>query len=474
MHSTIEWSYQLLDEDQQLLFQRLSVFAGSFTLEAAEQICADDRLDELDVIDLVDDLVDHSLLVADTTGETARYRMLETLREFAGSELGDDLGTLRDRHAEYHAQWVDRIGSGMRTADEASALRELEAGWGDLRAAAVHATGDLSLMARLLGPLTFDAIWRSRLEVGEWATAALAVADIEGATDDARAVLLGSAATVLALAGDAERAIAFASELADLCEQTDTMMPLDVGAAVVGALVTAGHVELAGRLQDLSEQAVAKNTEPWVTILTATIRAIVATYSGEPDIARQASITAAEGISADLSPSICALTGWMSAVNSDAPRAEVAAQMEQVVEQASLVKSSFLQAIFTQYLSSVRAELGDLNQPMRDPADNLERMLAAHNLGLADSAVRRAAVILVKAGQHETAATLLGWVDNQDSPTPATGDLAAEMEVLVPQMHEALGPDAAGATSAGAKLSIEEAIELAVSTLRAAADDLSE
>ena len=474
LHSTIEWSYQLLDDDQQLLFQRLSVFAGSFTLEAAEQICADDVLDELDVIDLVDDLVDHSLLVADTSGETARYRMLETLREFAGSELGDDLGTLRDRHAEYHAQWVDRIGSGMRTTDEPVALGELEAGWSDLRAAAVHATGDLSLLARLLGPLTNDAIWRYRLEVADWATAALTVADLEGATDDARAVFLGSAATVLGIAGEAQRAFGFAFELAELCEQTDTRMPLDVAGPLVAAIVLAGDIELAARLQDLSEQAATEGAEPAVLAGTSAMRAVVATYSGQPEIAKQASITATERIPADLSPSLRAIIGWMGAVNSDAPRTEVVAQMEQVVEQAKLVKNSILLAVLTQTLSSVRAELGDLTQPMREAADNLEGQLAAQNLSPATGAVRRAAVLLIKAGQHETAARLLGWVDSLDSSNPVAVELQAEMEVLVPQMHDALGPDAASATAAGTELSIEEAIQLAMSTMRAAADDLTE
>lgn len=175
----------------------------------------------------------------------------------------------------------------------------------------------------------------------------------------------------------------------------------------------------------------------------------------------------------DICPSIRAMAGWMAAVNSDAPRAEVVAQMERVVEQARLVKSSHLQSIFTQYLSSVRAELGDLAQPMRDAADNLAHMLESQNFGLATSAVRRAAVLLIKAGQHEKAAKLLGWVDSHD-PTPATFDLAAEIEVLVPQMQEVLGPEALGATAAGAELSIEPAIELAVATLRAAADRLSQ
>jgi predicted ATPase/class 3 adenylate cyclase len=470
--STIEWSYELLDEQQQLLFQRLAVFAGSFPLEAAERICSDGRLDEFDVIDLVDDLVDHSLLLADTNVSKTRYRMLETIREFAGRELGDELMTLRDRHAAYHAQWVEHIGAGMRTTREPEALAELEAGWSDLRAAAVHTTGDLSLLARLLAPLTYDASWRYRLEVGDWATAALTMADLEGAGDEARAVFLGSAATVAGMAGDAERAVPLASELAEHCGRTNTTIPLDVAAPVVASITMAGDVELAGRVQDLSERAVSENTPPAVLAVTAGMRAIVATYSGQPEIARQASITATELIPTDFSPSLRAIIGWMAAVNSDAPRSEVVAQMERVVEQADLVRNSVMQAVLSQHLSSVRAELGDLTQPMQDAADNLEGQHAAQNLGPASGAVRRAAVLLMKAGHFDAAATLLGWVDSRDS-NPISHDLAAEMDQLVPQIREVLGPDRADqAASAGAGMSTDEVVPLAIDALRAAVDDL--
>lgn len=470
--STIEWSYDLLEDDQKLLLERLAVFAGSFTLEAAEEICADEIIDAFDVVDLIDDLVDHSLLIADTSAETARFRMLETIRDFAAAQLGAGLAALRDRHAEYHAQWVERIGTGIRSADEAAMVAELEAGWSDLRAAAVHATGDLDVMARLLAPLAFDAIWRLRLEVGDWAAAALSVADLESATDDARAVFLGCAATVRGVANDLGPAVAFGTQLAELCEQTDTMMPPTLGPAVVPAIILTGDVGLAGRLQDLAEQAIDDGAEPWAFALTAAIRAAVATYSGQPGIAKAAANTAAERAPADLSPSIRVVIGWMRAVNSDAPRAEVIVELEQMVELATLVKSTLMLGIVTYHLASVRAELGDLAQPMRDAADNLEHMIATHNMGAATGAVRRAAVLLIKSGDHLSAATLLGCVESRDS-NPVTYDLAAEMEALVPQMHEALGSGAATAADAGAAMSTDDAIQLAITALRAAADNQS-
>ena len=219
LQATIEWSYALLDEDQRLLFDRLSVFAGAFTLEAAEDVCADAVLDEADVLDLVDELVDHSLLISDTTGDRARFRMLETIREFAGRQLDDDLRSLRDRHAAWHVAWAERVGAQVRTADELAAVEELDAGWSDLRTAVAHATSDLDLMARLLAPLTFEAQARARLEFGDWADTALDLAGREHAAEETRAVFLACVAAMRGVTGDHPGAIAAGVELAGLGDE---------------------------------------------------------------------------------------------------------------------------------------------------------------------------------------------------------------------------------------------------------------
>jgi predicted ATPase len=470
--STIEWSYDLLDEDQQLLLQRLSVFSGSFTLAAAERVCADERLDEFDVVDLIAELIDHSMLVADTGGASTRYRMLETIREFARQKLGDDLGALRDRHAEFHAQWVEGIWARVFTTDEPDAVRELDQGWSDLRAAAVHATGDLRLLSRILRHLAFDAFYRARFEVGDWARAGLTVGDLEGVDDEDRAVFLAAAASIGGLAGDAERATQLGAELTRLCADGATTVPPDVAGAAVGSMLLAGDLDLADRVTQLAERAAEEAGDRWVPTVVTGYRALVATYSAQPDIAADALAACFAGMPADYSPTLRATAGWISAMNSDAPRTEVVAQMEEVLDLAEQVKSSPLQSIYVQYLSSLRAEVGDLAQPMVDAADNLEQMLASRNLGLVTAQIRRAAVILIKAGHHAVAARLLGWIDGLELSNPITGDLLAEIEVLVPQMRDALGADAEQEATAGAALSLEDAIALAISTLRSAADAL--
>jgi predicted ATPase/DNA-binding SARP family transcriptional activator len=86
LHATLAWSHDLLDEQERILFRRLAVFAGSMSLEAVEQVCGGDGLD---VVDLLSRLVDKSLVQADHAEGTVRYRLLETIRQFADQRLRD-------------------------------------------------------------------------------------------------------------------------------------------------------------------------------------------------------------------------------------------------------------------------------------------------------------------------------------------------------------------------------------------------
>ena len=101
--AAIDWSYRLLEDRERRLFERLSVFQGGFTLEAVEDICTGDDLDVLSVLELLPALVDKSLVAVDREGDEARYRLLETLRQFARDRL-DESGAA-DEVRLGHARW---------------------------------------------------------------------------------------------------------------------------------------------------------------------------------------------------------------------------------------------------------------------------------------------------------------------------------------------------------------------------------
>jgi predicted ATPase/class 3 adenylate cyclase len=104
LEASIEWSHELLSEGERMLLRRLSVFAGGWTLDAAEAVCSGEGIDRYDVLDLLTGLVDNSLVTTDEQGLETRYRLLETVRQYATARLADagEVDDLRDRHLAYH------------------------------------------------------------------------------------------------------------------------------------------------------------------------------------------------------------------------------------------------------------------------------------------------------------------------------------------------------------------------------------
>jgi non-specific serine/threonine protein kinase len=109
LRETIQWSYDLLSSREQELLQRLSVFAGGFTLEAAEYVCAGEPIGGDEVLDVLAALVDKSLVVLEGNEESPGYRLLETVRQFAAERLAANAGSdgLRQRHAGFYVRFVE-------------------------------------------------------------------------------------------------------------------------------------------------------------------------------------------------------------------------------------------------------------------------------------------------------------------------------------------------------------------------------
>jgi predicted ATPase len=103
MHALIDWSYDLLSEQEQQLFRRVAIFAGGWTLDAAETVCADETAD---ILDRLTSLVEKSLVVADVAPDSTRYRLLESTRAVALEKLTatGEREPLSRRHAEYFLQ----------------------------------------------------------------------------------------------------------------------------------------------------------------------------------------------------------------------------------------------------------------------------------------------------------------------------------------------------------------------------------
>jgi predicted ATPase/DNA-binding SARP family transcriptional activator len=184
MRATIMWSYDLLTRPEQVLFQRLSIFAGPFDLDAAATVAAatvagadvadaDEVVDPLDVDDLLGSLVERSMLVVESGPFGRRFRLLETMRQFGAEHLSAAGQT--DRVAERHARWcldrVTRIGEQLAGPAEIEGVARLGELWPNLRAAVdwACATGDRHLARDLVRPVAAEIYVRSQGEIGIWA-----------------------------------------------------------------------------------------------------------------------------------------------------------------------------------------------------------------------------------------------------------------------------------------------------------------
>jgi predicted ATPase/class 3 adenylate cyclase len=154
LHALIDWSYDLLDETEQTVLCRLSVFAGGWTLGAAEAVCSGDDLPAREVADILGSLVDKSLVQADPMGSDLRYRLLETIRQYAAEKLSHrgatEVASAVYQHAEFFLNLAKAAASHLRGPAQAHWFDRLELEHDNLRVAMAyflsdHVSGERSL-----------------------------------------------------------------------------------------------------------------------------------------------------------------------------------------------------------------------------------------------------------------------------------------------------------------------------------------
>ena len=222
VRATLDWSYHLLDRGEAVLFARLSVFAGGWTVEAAESVCppaadegpedgardgaSDDGAGGADVLDVLDRLIDRSLVAADGSG---RMAFLETVRQYAAEALAagraGDVAVVRDRHARYFAALAEQLGPRCRNSPDPLTRARLDAESGNLAAALEHAAsnGDGELLARLVLGLLDYWFYTGRIELADRWVRMAQEAELPGRE---RARLLQSVGNLAFVAGDLGRA----------------------------------------------------------------------------------------------------------------------------------------------------------------------------------------------------------------------------------------------------------------------------
>jgi predicted ATPase/class 3 adenylate cyclase len=236
LRGTIDWSHDLLNEEEKALFARLSVFAGGRTLEAIEEIC--DSEGDLDALEGVESLVEKSLLRQEGSGGAPRFVMLETVHEYAREKLQEsgEAEEVKKHHAEYFLALAEEGESGLRGPEAATWLERLEIEHDNLRAALSWALAqeEVELGLRLAGALWRFWWMRSHYSEGlRWLENALAV-DGRG-SPLARAMALAGIGEIASHQGALDRA-------EEGCEEGLKLLAHEASQAKIYLLLSLGKV----------------------------------------------------------------------------------------------------------------------------------------------------------------------------------------------------------------------------------------
>ncbi len=299
LHAAVEWSWELFTAPERALARRLTVFADGATPQAAEAVCADRLLPAADVLEVLGALADKSFVqLISVNGAPPRYRMLETIREYAAAalEAAGEASRMRRAHAAYFLAQAETAEPALRTADQLTWLKWLTAEHDNLSTALRWAvdSADTETAIRLTAALGwFWEMRGSRDEATAWLRAALALpgAAPPGAEQSGREQpgagherTVPTAALATAYAFDAMnhtiddpgRAARSSVTAQQLAAGAATAHPV---IALMGALVSGPDVSVASAMAGLTE--LAGHQDPWVSAEAELWLAHAAEYTGD-------------------------------------------------------------------------------------------------------------------------------------------------------------------------------------------------
>jgi predicted ATPase/transcriptional regulator with XRE-family HTH domain len=287
MRATLDWSHDLLHEPERELFRRLSVFAGGFTLEAAEVVCALGAVEAIDVLVLLGNLAEQSLVVAETSPEErTRYRMLEPVRQYALENLrqsGEEDG-VRLRHALYYLTLAEEAEPHIKGHEQVAWLDKLEAENDNLRAAIGRSleAGDAPTAARFGWALGMYWVMRTRHGEGRLLMEQTLAQGGDELPAQMRVKALWALAVCVYGSGDNELMMAVAEEGVALSRRAGDRRGEAYALGVLGyAALQLGDLDRAERVLEESLEMVREQGDTWRAAHTMNHLTVVALRRGD-------------------------------------------------------------------------------------------------------------------------------------------------------------------------------------------------
>jgi predicted ATPase/DNA-binding CsgD family transcriptional regulator len=256
LRALFEWSYDLCTEQERLMWQRVSVFAGCLDLEAAEQVCAGDGIAREDVLELIAGLVDKSVLLRRESDGMVRYCLLDTVRQFGRERLAESGGeaTLHRRHRDYYRKITSRAWAELFSAAQQSWVERLQRDHANLRKAldwSLREPGEAETGLAMTAELLYHWSGYHLSEGAGWFDRSLAAATEPG---EVRAHALWAGAWISLLRGDYTTTLARLDEAASIAERLGLRVTLGYIAFLYGmAAVSGGDLESGMRRYEEAE-----------------------------------------------------------------------------------------------------------------------------------------------------------------------------------------------------------------------------
>ncbi len=466
LRGAIDWSYTLLDAQEQLLFARLSVFAGGFTLDAAEAVTSGEGLAPVGVLSLLGSLVAKSMVVTDDTAAGTRYRLLETLREYAREKLVelDDPARAHERHAEHFLALVESAAVQLEGPDDEEWFARLDAEHDNVRAALGWArdTGDPETLTRLVhGMDTYWAMNSTYHEAFFWLSAALEHESTM--SPEVRARILGFAGQAANTVGRAVEGIAFCRASVE-CSRYAHQAPVPVALAMQGIFaLESNEPTQAIAFCDEALAAAREHGTAWSELNALQFLSLACSLGGETERGRVLADEMLVG-ARRLGNSFLIATGLFNAglarVHTEP---EVAVQLLEEAEVATRIRSAnrLGQTAFFRGIAHLR--LRQVPEGARALRTALPFMQETGSDFFTSLVIATAAALIAR-GTPAVAAQLLGALDRYvtESGIPgAPADVATKARTRA-RVEEALDAQAfAGAWALGAEMTIDEAAALA-------------
>jgi predicted ATPase/class 3 adenylate cyclase len=256
LQAAMNWSHDLLSDKERAVLRRLAVFAGGWSLEAAEAVCAGDGVDSSEILDLLTQLVDKSLVMGETQGAMARYWLLETVRQYALDRLleGGEADEIRSQHRDWYLALAEQAKPELSRADYRNVwLRRLETEHDNLRAALAWSLEENGEVGLRLG-VALQRFWhRGHYEEGRaWLTKLLGRG---GPTSPLlRARGCNNAGSLAWIQGDFQHAAALSEEGLSLSRQLEDKSGIAFSLFTLGLTDMAlGDYDRAARLLEESQ-----------------------------------------------------------------------------------------------------------------------------------------------------------------------------------------------------------------------------